>query len=159
MTSPLNPTAQRMQELLRASGYDYQVIETAQSARTAAEAAQVIGCGVEQIVKSLIFRAKETSRPVLVVASGANRVNEKLIAALLGEAIERATPDFVRQHTGYAIGGVPPLGHPAPLTTFIDEDLLQYPQIWAAAGTPHAVFPLTPADLVKMTGGQIVGVK
>jgi prolyl-tRNA editing enzyme YbaK/EbsC (Cys-tRNA(Pro) deacylase) len=93
---------------------------------------------------------------VLVVASGANRVNERLIEELIDEPLGRADADFVRQRTGFAIGGVPPVGHIEPLLTFIDQDLLQYSEIWAAAGTPNAVFRLSPAELVRMTGGQVV---
>ncbi|GCE16503.1 YbaK/EbsC family protein [Dictyobacter kobayashii] len=109
-------------------------------------------------MKSLVFQTKHTHRPVLVVASGSNRVNEKQLGTLVGEPIERADPDFVRQHTGYAVGGVAPIGHPEPLLTFIDQDLLQYEQIWAAAGTPFAVFQLTPQDLQSMTRGQVVAI-
>ncbi len=159
MPEELSSSAQKVQNALAEMGYDYRVQELPQSTRTALEAAQAIGCQVEQIVKSLIFRTKQTGRAVLVVASGSNRVNEKKLAARLGEPIERATPDFVRQQTGYAIGGVPPLGHANALLTFVDEDLLQYSQIWAAAGTPFAVFGLEPAELVKMTGGEVTGIK
>ncbi len=159
MQQELSSSAQKVQNALAEMGYDYRVQELPQSTRTALEAAQAIGCQVEQIVKSLIFRTKQTGRAVLVVASGSNRVNEKNLAARLGEPIERATPDFVRQQTGYAIGGVPPLGHTNSLLTFVDEDLLQYSQIWAAAGTPFAVFGLEPAELVKMSGGEVTGIK
>jgi prolyl-tRNA editing enzyme YbaK/EbsC (Cys-tRNA(Pro) deacylase) len=110
---------------------------------------------VEQIAKSLVFRGASTGRPVLVVASGANRVDEARLAALLGEPIDKADADFVRQDTGYAIGGVPPLGHATPLLTYIDQDLLAFDVIWAAAGTSNAVFPLTPSELVAMTGGTV----
>lgn len=159
MPEELSSSARKVQNALAEMGYDYRVQELPQSTRTALEAAQAVGCQVEQIVKSLIFRAKQSGQAVLVVASGSNRVNEKKLAARLGEPIERATPDFVRQQTGYAIGGVPPLGHANPLLTFVDEDLLQYAQVWAAAGTPFAVFGLEPADLVKMTGGEVTGIK
>lgn len=137
-------------------GFELQVQELPDSTRTAVEAAQAVGCQVGQIVKSLIFKAKRSERPVLVVASGANRVNERLIEELIEEPLGRADADFVRQRTGFAIGGVPPVGHIEPLLTFIDQDLLQYSEIWAAAGTPNAVFRLSPADLVRMTGGQVV---
>lgn len=158
-SAPLNPSAQKVQDTLRALGFSYQVIEFPQATRSAAEAAQAIGCRVEQIAKSLVFRRKHTQKPVLVIASGPNRVNEKTIGAYLSEPIERADADFVRQRTGFVIGGVPPVGHLEPLETFIDEDLMHYDEIWAAAGTPHAVFRLTPADLVKMTGGRVVAIK
>lgn len=159
MPEALSPSAQKVQDALKELGYDYRVQEMPESTRTAAEAAASIGCRVEQIVKSVVFRAKNSGQAVLVAASGPNRVNEKALAARLGEPIERATPEFVRQQTGYAIGGVPPLGHANPTLTFVDEDLLQYDRIYAAAGTPFAIFGLAPADLVKMTGGEVVNVK
>src|SRR5947208_1610711 len=130
MPEELSSSARKVQNALAEMGYDYQVQELPQSTRTALEAAQAISCQVAQIVKSLIFRAKQSGQAVLVVASGSNRVNEKKLAARLGEPIERATPDFVREQTGYAIGGVPSLGHANPLLTFVDEDLLQYAQVW-----------------------------
>lgn len=136
-------------------GFTLQVVELPDSTRTAMEAAQAVGCQVGQIVKSLVFKAKRSERPILVVASGANRVNEKIIEALIGEPLGKADADFVRQHTGFAIGGVPPVGHTEPVETFVDEDLLQYSEIWAAAGTPNAVFRLAPPDLVRMTAGQV----
>lgn len=156
MLDKLSPSAQKVQQALQAMGFELQVVELPDSTRTAAEAAQAVGCQVGQIVKSLVFKAKRSQRPVLVVASGANRVNEKAIEALIGEPLGRADADFVRQRTGYAIGGVPPVGHSERLETFIDEDLLQQAEIWAAAGTPNAVFRLTPGDLVRMTGGRLV---
>lgn len=137
----------------------FQVIELPQTTRSAAEAAQAIGCRVEQIAKSLVFKRRYTQKPVLVIASGPNRVNEKTIGAYLSQPVERADADFVRQQTGFVIGGVPPVGHLEPPETFIDEDLLQYDEIWAAAGHPHAVFRLTPADLISMTGGRVVAIK
>lgn len=155
----LSPSAQKVQDTLSSRGFECQVIELADSTRTALEAAQAVKCEVGQIVKSLIFRTKQTHKAVLVVASGANRVNEKKIASLVGEPIERATPEFVREQTGYAIGGVPPLGHTNAIQTFIDEDLLTFEQIWAAAGTPHALFQLTPTSLSEMTAGEVVNIK
>jgi prolyl-tRNA editing enzyme YbaK/EbsC (Cys-tRNA(Pro) deacylase) len=152
----LSPSAQKVQQALQAMGFELQVVELPDSTRTAAEAAQAVGCQVGQIVKSLVFKAKRSERPVLVVASGSNRVNEKAIEALISEPLGRADADFVRQRTGFAIGGVPPVGHSERLETFIDEDLLQHIEIWAAAGTPNAVFRLTPDDLVQMTGGVVV---
>lgn len=156
MSNQLSPSALKVQQALQEMGFELQVVELPDSTRTAAEAAQAVGCQVGQIVKSLVFKAKRSGRPVLVVASGVNRVNEKSIEALIGEPLGRADADFVRQQTGFAIGGVPPLGHSQPLETFVDEDLLQHAEIWAAAGTPNAVFRLTPADLVRMTGGRVV---
>jgi len=152
----LSTSAQKVQDALAELGMSLQVVELPSSTRTAIEAAQAVGCQVGQIVKSLVFRAAHSDRPVLVVASGANRVNEALLGQVLGEPIGKAGADYVRLRTGFAIGGVPPLAHAEPLTIFIDQDLLQYTEIWAAAGTPHAVFCLTPAQLVAMTGGKVV---
>ncbi len=155
----LSPSAKKIQDLLHTLGYEYTVIEFEASTRTATEAAQRVDCEVGQIVKSLIFRTQESNRPVLILTSGANRVNEKRIAEYLGEPILRADPDFVREVTGFAIGGVPPIGHARPMITFIDEDLLQHETLWAAAGNPRAMFQLTPTALRKMTAGKVVCVK
>ncbi len=155
----LSPSAQKVQDALDAFGIQLKVLELPASTRSAVEAAQAIGCSVGQIAKSLIFRGAHSGQPVLVITSGANRVDEKRIAAQAGEPIGKADADFVRQRTGFVIGGVPPVGHAERLRTFIDQDLLQYQEIWAAAGTPHAVFRLTPETLVQVTGGQVVMVK
>lgn len=155
----LSPSAARVQDLLDRIGLGHRVVEHAESTRTSEEAAAAIGCTVAQIAKSLIFRTKESGRPVLVVASGVNRVDEKAVAALLGEKIARADADFVREATGFAIGGVPPLGHAVPPLVLIDEDLMAFDTVWAAAGTPNAVFRLTAADLVTITGGRVAMVK
>ena len=152
---PLKPSAQKVQDALRSAGFSNEVIELPDSARTAAEAAAAVGCEVAQIVKSLLFEARPSGRAVLVAASGSHRVDEKAVAAVLGEAIARASADFVRERTGFAIGGVPPIGHAQPVVSVVDEALLQYGRIWAAAGHPHAVFSLTPQELVRMTGGQV----
>lgn len=152
---PLKPSAQKVQDALRAAGFANEVVELPDSARTAAEAAAAVGCQVGQIVKSLLFQARPSGRAVLVAASGSHRVDERAVAAVLGESIGRATPEFVREQTGYAIGGVPPVGHARPVATVVDEALLQYPRVWAAAGHPHAVFALTPDELVRMTGGTV----
>ena len=159
MTNELSTSARKVQDALSARGFVCQVVELPGSTRTAKEAAQSIGCSVEQIVKSLIFKGKQSDRPVLVVASGSNRVNEKRLGELAGEPITKADADFVRKHTGFAVGGVPPISYLEPIETFIDEDLLGYAEIWAAAGTPFAVFRLTPSDLPAMTGGQVVSIK
>jgi prolyl-tRNA editing enzyme YbaK/EbsC (Cys-tRNA(Pro) deacylase) len=151
----LKASAQRVQDALRAAGFANTVVELPDSARTAAEAAAAVGCEVGQIVKSLLFRATESGRAVLVAASGSHRVDEQAVAAIVGEAIGRATPDFVREQTGFAIGGVPPIGHAGPVVAVVDEALLAYAQVWAAAGHPHAVFALTPDELVRMTRGQV----
>ncbi|RFB79650.1 YbaK/EbsC family protein [Methylovirgula sp. 4M-Z18] len=139
-------------------GGGFKVLEFDDSTRTAADAAQAVGCSVGQIAKSLIFRGLQSDRSVLVVASGTNRVDEKKIAALLGEKIVRADADFVRDKTGFAIGGVPPVGHATPPVTILDQDLQQFEIIWAAAGTPNAVFALTPAQLKDQTGAAFADV-
>lgn len=152
-------SAERVRAALAALGCDFQVREFPESTRTSAEAAAAIGCGVGQIAKSLVFRAKPSGRPVLVIASGANRVDEKKVGRLIGERISRAAPEFVREKTGFAIGGVPPVGHPEPPVTLIDRDLLVFEEVWAAAGTPNAVFRLAPGDLARMTGGAAQDIK
>jgi prolyl-tRNA editing enzyme YbaK/EbsC (Cys-tRNA(Pro) deacylase) len=155
----LSAAAQRVQDALKALGVACQVVELPESTRSAAEAAQAIGGRVEQIVKSLVFRGRSTNRPILAIVSGANRVDEEKLAVLVAEPVAKADADYVRQRTGYAIGRVPPVGHVESLMCVIDEDLLQYEQIWAAAGTPRAVFRLTPADLQRITDGPVVSVK
>ena len=150
---------ERVRAALAQLGSDCQVVELPDSTRTAADAARAIGCTVAQIAKSIVFCASETARPVLVIASGVNRVNERRIAELVGQPIERATPDFVRERTGFAIGGVAPIGHATPPITFIDSDLAQFAEIWAAAGTPHAVFKTTSAELQRATGAGLFHIK
>ena len=156
---PLSPSAQKIQDLLHSLGYNYTVVEHVESTRTAQEAADRAGCELGQIVKSLIFKGKESGKPILVLTSGANRVDEKRISRYAGEHISRADADFVRAVTGFAIGGVPPIGHLQRMETYIDEDFLQYETIWAAAGTPNAIFELKTNDLQKMTDGRVVRVK
>jgi prolyl-tRNA editing enzyme YbaK/EbsC (Cys-tRNA(Pro) deacylase) len=154
----LSSSAQKVQQALQAIGLQLEVVELPASTRTSQEAAQAIGCQVGQIAKSIVFRAGTSQQAVLVIASGPNRVNEKVIEELIGEAIVKADAEFVRQKAGFVIGGVPPVGHVEHLQTFIDQDLLGYADIWAAAGTPHAVFHLTPDELLRMTGGLVVKV-
>ncbi len=151
----LSSSARRVKQALEAQGIVCRVVELPDSTRTAVEAAQAIGCTVAQIAKSLVFKGEKSNQPVLVIASGSNRVDEKILRDLIDEKIGKADADFVRQHTGFAIGGIPPLGFPKPIRTFIDEDLLKFDEIWAAAGTPHAVCCLSSADLERMTGGQV----
>ncbi len=158
MKNEISSSARKFQKTVEAMGLPCQVMELPASTRTAIEAAQAIGCEVGQIVKSLVFRVKASGMPVMVETSGSNRVDESILADLCQGAVEKAGADFVRQWTGYAIGGVPPLAHVHKIQTFIDEDLMQYEEIWAAAGTPNAVFCLKPQDLVHMTGGTIVRV-
>lgn len=144
------PSALKIQALL---GDGFSVVEFDDSTHTAADAAAAIGCAVAQIAKSVIFKAADDT-PVLVVASGVNRVDEKAVAALIGQKIKRADPDFVRANTGFVIGGVPPIGHVVAPLTLLDDDLFAPAVIWAAAGAPNAVFQLTPADLLRLTGGR-----
>ena len=158
MAAPSSPTVRRVQEALGALGLGHEVVDLGQSARTAADAAGAVGCRVDQIAKSLVFRLRESGRALLVVTSGAHRVNESQVAALVGETLDRADPDFVRAETGFAIGGVAPIGHLKPVVTLIDEHLLTFEDIWAAAGHPNMVFRLRPADLVTMTGGRVAAV-
>ena len=159
MSNGLKPSAQRVQDALAAQGFPNEVIEFADSTRSAAEAAAAVGCAVGQIAKSLVFQGADSGRAILVIASGANRVHEKRLGQSLGEKLAKPDADFVREQTGFAIGGVPPLGHAYPLPTLIDEDLLQFADIWAAAGHPNAVFRLTPDELVRMTDGTVTSVK
>jgi prolyl-tRNA editing enzyme YbaK/EbsC (Cys-tRNA(Pro) deacylase) len=159
MRNTLSPSALKVREALLALGYEFNILEFQDSTRTSAEAAERVGCQLGQIVKSLIFRGLTTGKPVLVLTSGANRVNESVISQFAGEPIGRADADFVRTSTGFAIGGVPPVGYAQPLETYLDEDLLKYEKIWAAAGTPNTVFELTPGALGKITGGKVVKVK
>src|SRR5436853_4070466 len=148
------PSALKVQAVL---GPEFQVLEFEASTRTSQDAAGAIGCTVAEIAKSLIFKSAQ-GRAVLVIASGVNRVDEKKVRALLGSKIGRADADFVRDSTGYAIGGVPPVGHVTPPIVLIDEDLQRFPVVWAAAGTPNAVFKIAPADLIRLTQGQVADI-
>jgi prolyl-tRNA editing enzyme YbaK/EbsC (Cys-tRNA(Pro) deacylase) len=150
----MHPQALRVQNALIQSGCSSIVREIPDSTRTAVEAAQAVGCDVGQIVKSLVFILDPPGEAILVLVSGANRVNEKHLGHLLNGRINKASADQVQNTTGFAIGGVAPLAHSSPLPTYIDEDLLQYHEVWAAAGTPHAVFPITPTELVRITAGS-----
>lgn len=159
MTS-LSKSAEIVQRALGEKGLKFEVFELNASTRTANDAATTIGCEVGQIVKSLLFRTKETGSPVLVLASGKNRVSEELIEKYIGEKISKASADFTREVTGFAIGGVPPIGHKNSIAlVYIDEDLLQYETLWAAAGTPNAVFSLPAKELQTATDGKIVSIK
>lgn len=151
----LSRSAARVQSALEAMGLDLEVKELPSSTRTAEQAAQAVGCQVGQIAKSLVFRTQDSGSPVMVIASGANRVDEARIAEQCGEPVELADPDFVRSVTGFAIGGVAPVGLQTRFPVLIDEDLLQYGQVWAAAGTPRAVFPIDPDQLARATGGKL----
>lgn len=153
----LPQAAERVQAALSELGLYAEVRELPQSTRTAPEAARAVGVRVGQIVKSLIFMADE--EPVLVCASGSNRVSLEKLGKLVGRPVRQASPDEVKEATGFAIGGVPPIGHRRLLKAFIDRDLMQYEEIWAAAGTPHAVFRTTPHELLQITKGQLVDIK
>jgi prolyl-tRNA editing enzyme YbaK/EbsC (Cys-tRNA(Pro) deacylase) len=154
----LSKSAQRVQNTLVEQGHAFNVREFSASTRTAAEAALALGCDVAQIVKSLIFKTAQEHKPILILVSGVNRVDEKVIAHALGEKIVKADAEFTKAVTGFTIGGIPPLGHIQPITTLIDVDLLQFDELWAAAGTPNAVFNLHSADLVTLTKGKIISV-
>jgi Cys-tRNA(Pro) deacylase len=147
----------RVEAALAAAGIESDVLHTPESARTAEDAAATIGTTVAQIVKSLVFTCDGS--PVLALVSGTNRLDTKALGALAGGRIERADADLVRSATGYAIGGIPPLGHATPLPTWIDRDLLAFDVVWAAAGTPHAVFPVAPEALVRASGGAVADIK
>jgi prolyl-tRNA editing enzyme YbaK/EbsC (Cys-tRNA(Pro) deacylase) len=153
----LPESAQRVALLLRECGHEKPVVMLPQTGKTSAEAAAGLGCSVAQIAKSILFRRRKDDAPVLVVASGANRVDEEKVAQHVG-GIARADAKFVREKTGYAIGGVCPIGHLTPPVTLIDSDLLQLDSLWAAAGHPHAVFNLSPQELIAMTGAPVVDV-
>jgi len=158
VTEKLPDSAQAVQQALKSKGIDARIVVLPQSARTAKDAAAAVGCQVDQIAKSLIFRRTDTNQPVLVIASGSNRVDEQLVSAYLNAEIVKADADFVRSSTGFAIGGIPPLGHRNPIQTLVDQSLFQHDLVWAAAGTPNAVFSLNPHRLVEITNGQVVAV-
>jgi prolyl-tRNA editing enzyme YbaK/EbsC (Cys-tRNA(Pro) deacylase) len=159
----MHPSALKVQNALRELGFAGEVVELEASTRTAVEAAQAAGCEVGQIVKSLVFVLQPSgggeTTPVLVLVSGPNRVHEKHFGRLLGGTLARADADYVHEISGFAIGGIPPVGHKSPMKTYIDEDLLQFSTIWAAAGTPNAIFQLTPAQLVEISQGTICSIK
>lgn len=155
----LQPASERVQAAAQALGLPIRIVVMPRSARTAEEAATACGCTVGQIVKSLIFQGKDSGRPYLLLVSGANRVDEKKAAQTLGESIVRPDAAFVREATGFAIGGIPPLGHSAPIATYLDADLLQYGTVWAAAGTPTAVFEADPEALRAATASTVIAVR
>ena len=153
-----HPGVERVRAALAAAGVDAQIVELSTAARTARAAAEQIGCSVAQIANSLVFRCAQTGAPLLIMTSGTNRVDLGRVAALVGESVDKAGAEFVRAATGFVIGGVAPIGHAAEIRTLIDRDLLQYPEIWAAGGHPHTVFRLTPAELVRISGGTVAEV-
>ena len=154
--SELKGAARRVQERAAGLGLEIDVRQMPASTRTAAEAAAACGCAVGQIVKSLVFKGRTSGRAYLLLVSGSNRVDEKGVSGVIGEALTRPDAQFVRDATGYAIGGIPPLGHDTPLSTYLDRDLLQYDVVWAAAGTPRAVFAVNPRDLQRAVGATAI---
>ena len=152
-------SVERVRLALEAKGANSEIERFDQSTRTAADAAAAIGCSVGQIAKSLIFRAKKSDRPVLVIARGDGRGDEKKIAAALGEKIGQADADFVRERTGFAIGGVAPVGHTGEAGCYIDADRSEFETVWAAAGAPNAVFRTSPGDLVHLSDGEEIEVR
>ena len=156
--APLPPSAARVQAAAERLGLAIAVREMPGSTRTAEEAAAACGCDVAQIVKSLVFAGRDSGRPYLLLVSGKNRVDEARVAAVVGEPLTRPNADAVRAWTGYAIGGIPPFGHDAKLPTFVDEDLLAYEVVWAAAGTPFAVFSVAPHALAQAVGGRVIAI-
>ena len=155
MRPSTRPEAMRVQAAL---GPRYTVVEFDESTHTSQQAADAIGCDVAQIAKSIIFRGSQSGRAVLVIASGRNRVDEKKVRALLGEKIERAPPAFVKDMTGFEVGGVPPVAHAQACTVFIDQDLKPYPTVWAAGGTGNAVFEIGFDDLVRLSGATVADI-
>jgi prolyl-tRNA editing enzyme YbaK/EbsC (Cys-tRNA(Pro) deacylase) len=156
--SALPPSALRLRDALSRLGIDATVIELPVAARTSQQAADALGVEVGRIAKSVVFRAADSGRAILVIAAGDRRVNEARVAEALGEPIGRAAPEFVREASGFAIGGVAPVGHPAPLVTYIDVSLRRFDTVWAAGGTPHCVFPVSPDALVAASGGREIDI-
>ena len=157
---PLHPSAQKVADAARRLGLDVQIQEFAQTTRSAQEAADAVGCNVAQIVKSLCFVV--AGQPVMALVSGANQLDERKLAELLGvgrKQVGRAEAEMVKAATGFTIGGVPPFGHSTPLPIFIDEELLAFTVIWAAAGTPFAVFAVSPGALVQACNGRVAALK
>jgi prolyl-tRNA editing enzyme YbaK/EbsC (Cys-tRNA(Pro) deacylase) len=157
--SQLKEAAQRVQQRAHELGLDIVVRQMPASTRTAEEAAAACGCQVAQIVKSLVFKGRASAKPYLLLVSGANRVDEKAVAAVIGEALTRPDAQFVRDVTGFAIGGIPPLGHAVALATYVDRDLLANDVVWAAAGTPESVFAVAPTALAEKTGAMVIAVR
>ncbi len=154
----MKPANQRVIDAAKAAGLTIEIKTHTQSTRTAEEAAAACGCHVGQIVKSLVFQGKASGAAILLLVSGANRVNEKVVAAVIGETLKRPDAHYVRTMTGFAIGGIPPFGHASPLKTFIDQDLLKHTLVWAAAGTPESVFSIAPQALATATSATVITV-
>jgi len=150
-------SVERVRLALRHAGLDDTISEFPDGTRTAADAASAVGCEVSQIVKSLVFCSKQ--RPVLVLTSGSNSVDETKVSKLLGSALESAKGRWVRDVTGFAIGGVSPIAHKSQMVIFIDEDLMALPKVWAAAGSPKHVFSILPDQLKSITGGKVADIR
>ena len=158
-TNELKKSAQAVQDVLDAHGLNCRVIEFPEGTRTSVDAARAVGADLGQIAKTLIFKTKKTDRPVLISASGPNRVDERVIAREIGEKITKADANFVKEVTGFAIGGVSPFATRQNIElVFIDKDLLQFDTVWVAAGTPNAVFEMKTSDLVSIIGGKIISI-
>lgn len=158
MPEALKPGAQMFQDQMQSRGFSNPIIELPDSTRTAKEAAQSIGCRVEEIAKSIVFKLQSTGEPILIVASGTNRINEQTIEQEIADTLDKASPSFVKEKTGYSIGGVPPTGHSTSILTLLDEDLGKYDSIWAAAGHAMAVFKTNFQELQEMTGAKVMNV-
>ena len=154
----MSSSVKRVKEVLKSLDIPITVQELPDSTRTAKEAAAAVNCQVAQIVKSLVFQTKTNKKPILILTSGANQVDENLVGSQLGEEIQFAPADFVREETGFAIGGVSPYGLKNSIPIYIDQDLLEFTLIWAAAGSHHAVFSIEPQVLINSTGGQVITV-
>ena len=155
----LKASSRRLKQEIERLGFRIEVKQMEKSTRTAVQAAEAVGCSTAQIVKSLLFQGKRTHKPYLALVSGVNRVDLKRLEDQVGEPVTMADPEFVRQVTGFAIGGVPPAGHNQAIATFIDEDLLGHRVLWAAAGTPSSMFAIGAKDLVALTRGQVAKIK
>jgi prolyl-tRNA editing enzyme YbaK/EbsC (Cys-tRNA(Pro) deacylase) len=151
--------ARRVRTALLELGLPGDIHQLADSTRTAPEAAAAVGCELGAIVKSIVMRGVSSKAPVLALVSGDNRADVALIEAAVDEPVERPDAAYVREATGYAIGGIPPVGHPEPVRTVMDEDLYRFETVWAAAGHPHAVFPIAPADLAKAAGARVLRIR
>ena len=154
----MSKSSKRFRDFLNKIGYETSIKNLSDSTRTSLDAARAIGCEISEIAKSILFRGEKTNRPILVIASGGNRINEDKIKSLAGEPVTKADADFVREQTGFVIGGVPPFGEINEIVKLIDKNILNHKIIWAAAGTPNSVFSLTPENLIKITKGRIIDI-
>ena len=159
MPTVLSSSVVRVQSALSAHDIDSEVLELTKTTATAQQAAEAVGCRVSQIVKSLVFMGKKSGKLFLLLVSGSNRVDTKKVSAVVAEAVKMAPPEYVHQKTGFAVGGVPPIGHLEKMDTLVDDDLLQFDALWAAAGTSHTLFKLSAKELVKITEGRVIPVK